>query len=109
MNVVLPAPFGPISPTSRPGPTSRSTSTTAWTPPKLTEIPVAARTGVIGCPSPGSARRGGDGRPQRLAPELVRRAAVLGAEHAGEVLRAGQAPAAGDREDRLVRQRRVGE
>ena len=34
MNVVLPAPFGPISPTSWPSSTSTSTSSTARTPPK---------------------------------------------------------------------------
>ena len=45
MKVVLPAPFGPIRPTSCPSPTSRSTSTTACTPPKLTEIPVASGPG----------------------------------------------------------------
>ena len=46
MNVVLPAPFGPISPTSCPCSTSRSTPSTARTPPKRTERPVVARTGA---------------------------------------------------------------
>ena len=40
MNVVLPAPFGPIRPTSCPSSTARSTSSTACTPPKRTERPV---------------------------------------------------------------------
>ena len=40
MRVVLPAPFGPISPTSSPSFTSSVTSLSACTPPKLTERPV---------------------------------------------------------------------
>jgi hypothetical protein len=46
MNVVFPAPFGPIRPTSCPSRTSRSASTSARTPPKLTDTPLAWRTGV---------------------------------------------------------------
>jgi hypothetical protein len=38
MNEVLPAPFGPISPTSEPGETWTSTSLTARMPPKVTDI-----------------------------------------------------------------------
>ena len=56
MNVVLPAPFGPISPTSWPSTTVRSTSSSASSPPNETEMPVADRTtapgsrGFRGCP-----------------------------------------------------------
>ncbi len=46
MNVVLPAPFGPISPTSSPSSTATATESTAQTPPKRTERPVVARTAV---------------------------------------------------------------
>src|SRR5262249_21703110 len=60
MKVVFPAPFGPIRPTICPSPTTRSTSTTACTPPKLTEIPAASRTGVTGRRP---FRSGASGRP----------------------------------------------
>ena len=43
MKVVLPAPLGPISPTRLPSGTSSSTSTSAWTPPKLTDTPSCAQ------------------------------------------------------------------
>ena len=99
MNVVLPAPFGPIRPTSCPSPTSRSTSTTAWTPPNRTEIPVAFRTGVI-APAPGGDASADGAAP--LAPEVARRATVRRTEEPAEVLRARQAPPARDRQDRLV-------
>ena len=46
MNVVLPAPFGPIRPTSSPSSTTTSTSSTACTPPKRTERPVVRRTAL---------------------------------------------------------------
>src|SRR5262245_46513250 len=101
MNVVLPAPFGPIRPTSCPSPTSRSTSTTARTPPNRTEIPVACRTGVIAPP------RWSANGDAALASEVARRASVRRAEETAEVLRPRQAPPAGDRQDRLVVQRRV--
>src|SRR5665213_3614465 len=52
MNVVLPAPFGPISPTSCPSSTSRSTLSSACTPPTLTEIPLACSPALIDQPSP---------------------------------------------------------
>ena len=51
MKVVLPAPLGPIRPTSWPGSIRRSTSTTAWTPPKLTDNACVSRTGVTQLPS----------------------------------------------------------
>src|SRR5437870_8629793 len=35
MSVVLPAPFGPMSPKACPAATARSTRSTAWTPPKV--------------------------------------------------------------------------
>jgi len=47
MKVVLPAPFGPIRPTSSPGSMSKSTPATARTPPKLTDTPRARNTEVI--------------------------------------------------------------
>jgi hypothetical protein len=47
MKVVLPAPFGPIRPTSWPSSTSRSTSIKARTPPNETEMLRAARTLLI--------------------------------------------------------------
>src|ERR1700730_10896472 len=47
MKVVLPAPLGPISPTSSPASISRSTPATARTPPKLTDTPRARKTEVI--------------------------------------------------------------
>src|SRR6185437_14852745 len=43
--VVLPAPFGPISPVTEPGPTVRLTSDRAATPPKRTATPVTSRMG----------------------------------------------------------------
>src|SRR5436190_6982114 len=139
MNVVLPAPFGPIRPTSLPSPTSSPTSTTARTPPKLTETPAAwstltaRRPGRLSTtsawhwtcdksgtvhphpvPGTGDVTRvelflRGEASSGRFAPELARRAAVGRAEEPAEVLRARQAPATGDREDRLVAERRVEE
>src|SRR6185437_4086900 len=47
IKVVLPAPFGPIRPTSSPASSSRSTPATARTPPKLTDTPRARKTEVI--------------------------------------------------------------
>src|SRR5579875_2351361 len=47
MKVVLPAPFGPMRPTSWPGSISRSTPVSARTPPKLTDTPRALNTEVI--------------------------------------------------------------
>ena len=58
MNVVLPAPLGPISPTSWPSPTSRSTSTRACTPPKLTDSPPCHRS-TRGLTAGRSRREGG--------------------------------------------------
>jgi hypothetical protein len=42
MSVVFPAPFGPMSPTTSPRRTSRSTASSAWTPRKL-RLTAAAR------------------------------------------------------------------
>src|SRR4029077_10754178 len=108
MKVVLPAPFGPIRPTSCPSTTSRSTSTTACTPPNRTEIPVALRTGVIDPPrsAPSAERRLQPGY-LRLAPELARGAAVRRPEEPAEVLRPRQSPPARDRKNRLVGQGRI--
>src|SRR5262245_1339646 len=99
MNVVLPAPFGPMRPTRRPSPTSRSTSTTACTPPKLTEIPLAFRTGVdsVCCDA------------LHLTAEFDGGASECRAEDAAEVLRTRKAPVSCDRQDRLVPERRIGE
>src|SRR6478735_3415300 len=60
--VVLPAPLGPINPTSSPGSTSRSTSTTAWTPPNDTEMFRADRT-VTAHPADASERAPASERP----------------------------------------------
>src|SRR5437764_9020778 len=45
-HVVLPAPFGPISPTISNSSTSRLTSSKAWSPPKRIDSPAASRTGI---------------------------------------------------------------
>ena len=55
MNVVLPAPFGPINPTSWPSATERSTPSSAFRPPKATEMSVAARMTAAWLPSSGGA------------------------------------------------------
>ncbi len=47
ISVVLPAPFGPIRPSSSPSRTSRSTASRAWTPPNATDSPVTDRTGTV--------------------------------------------------------------
>ena len=47
MKVVLPAPLGPMSPTMVPSGTSSPTSTSACTPPKLTDTPSALSAAVI--------------------------------------------------------------
>ena len=47
--MVLPAPFGPISPTVSPGPTSMETSSTATMPPNRTVAACSASAGVT-CP-----------------------------------------------------------
>src|SRR5262249_44877503 len=93
------------SPTSCPSPTSRSTSATAWTPPNLTEIPLAFSTGVTGdrlvrsrSPVPPALRDG----VSPLAPDIPGGAPVLRAEEAAEMLRPGKAPATRDRENRLA-------
>ena len=45
--VVLPAPLGPMSPTSSPGKISREKSVRAWRPPKLWERSVISRMGCM--------------------------------------------------------------
>src|SRR6266498_5642903 len=52
-NVVLPAPFGPISPTIRPSSTSRSTSSRAAKPPKRFVTLSASRSATSGPRRPG--------------------------------------------------------
>ena len=60
--VVLPAPFGPISPVMRPASTSRSTSRTAWLPPKWTLTPERLEQRASGRGRDALARAGGGAR-----------------------------------------------
>ena len=62
-NVVLPAPLGPIRPTSSPSPTSKLTSRSACTPPKSTDRPVRGA-----APAAGRARRSRLPRARRRRP-----------------------------------------
>ncbi len=73
--VVLPAPLGPISPTTSPGATSKETSSTATTPPKRTETPRTSserpRRGNSTGATAASATRGGgceDPTPSQVQP-----------------------------------------
>ena len=47
MNVVLPAPFGPMRPTSLPSSTVKSTASTARNPPNVTVMAVVCRRSVM--------------------------------------------------------------
>src|SRR5262245_53260907 len=65
-SVVLPAPFGPIRPTTSPRPTSRLTSDSARSPPNRTDTPPTRRSaasGFIGHRRAGGERRGPPGKP----------------------------------------------
>ena len=56
MHVVLPAPFGPISPTSAPAPTSNDTSDTARTAPNRTDSESTRSTDIRHRPHSSSSR-----------------------------------------------------
>ena len=45
--VLLPAPFGPISASSSPGSIAKDTSATAWTPPNALRSPSTSRTALM--------------------------------------------------------------
>src|SRR5262245_13350007 len=47
-SVVLPAPFGPMSPTISPGATSRLAPETAWSPPNRFRTPATSRSATSG-------------------------------------------------------------
>src|SRR5687768_13819498 len=68
-SVVLPAPFGPMSPTISHSLTRRDTSERAWTPPKRIEMPVASSTTRFPLLAPGRSSR------PSVPPELERFAA----------------------------------
>src|SRR4051794_32813442 len=78
--VVLPAPFGPISPTISPSPTSNETSSSATIPPKrrVTCFTSSSAIGVPydlhgdGIPGGSGRRRGRNGCERRLAPAAAR-------------------------------------
>src|SRR5215468_4904621 len=69
-SVVLPAPFGPRMPRRSPGATSRSTSLTAWSPPKRRPTPRKRRIGRASDASIGAS-------VNRLLDDLARDHAVL--------------------------------
>jgi len=50
-SVVLPAPFGPISPVIEPSPTDSVHSASASTPPKRLVMPVTVSSGAVAAPS----------------------------------------------------------
>ena len=71
--VVLPAPFGPISASSSPASTAKVTPSTALTPPKDLSSPCASRTGPLIAPPRPARRRSGALTPiQRAADEALR-------------------------------------
>src|SRR5690242_11094143 len=92
-SVVLPAPFGPRIPRRSPGATSRSTSLTAWSPPKRRPIPRKRRIGCASCVSTGASVK-------PLLDDLVRYLAVrddldLALPRCLELLARGLGPARG--------------
>src|SRR5215813_4703650 len=67
-SVVLPAPFGPMTPSTSPRSTERSMRSRAWTPPKLLLIPrISSRAPIGSRPEP----LAGQPRPFRQHPELL--------------------------------------
>src|SRR3989442_3675834 len=56
-NVVLPAPFGPMSARISPAGSANETSSTAWTPPNDFRTPTTSRTGLVTADDAGNAAR----------------------------------------------------
>src|SRR5205823_3092760 len=67
--VVLPAPFGPMSPTISNSPTRRLTSCSAWRPPKRIETPVVSRTDIDALRSPALATTAPEGLALQPPPD----------------------------------------
>src|SRR3954451_24323372 len=87
MKVVLPAPFGPISPTSSPGCTSMSTSTTAWTPPNDTEMLRAERIALTAAPPAPRQKARFARSPRHSSDDLL--SVVIGRQQRARLLLAG--------------------
>ena len=71
IRVDLPAPLSPTSAITSPGRTSKSTSLSAWTEPKLFEIPWSSRSGVVVASAVVVMGAKSGGAPSGRAPTLV--------------------------------------